>query len=96
MRKVKKINTKMNFGQVIFIFPCNIRLIIRYLEKLEKMLVKADLDVLFKRTCIFIYMCVCAVGSKRPFYACFTIVNVCFYLSFLSLTFQYIFFLSCH
>ena len=30
----------MNFGEVIFNFPCNIRSKIRYLEKVEKKLVK--------------------------------------------------------
>ena len=38
----------MNFGEVIFNFPCNIR----YLEKLEKKLVKANIAILFNRTCI--------------------------------------------
>ena len=42
----------MNFGEVIFIFPCNIRSKIRYLKKLEKKLVKADIAILFNRTCI--------------------------------------------
>ena len=42
----------MNFGELIFNFPCNIRSKIRYLEKLEKKLVKANIAILFNRTCI--------------------------------------------
>ena len=42
----------MNFGEVIFNFPCNIRSKISYLEKLEKKLVKANIAILFNRTCI--------------------------------------------
>ena len=48
----------MNFGELIFNFLCNIRSKIRYLEKLEKKLVKANIAILFNRTCIneYIYM----------------------------------------
>ena len=42
----------MNFGELIFNFPCNIRSKIRYLEKLEKKIVKANIAILFNRTCI--------------------------------------------
>ena len=56
----------MNFGELIFNFPYNIRSKIRYLEKLEK-LVKANIAILFNRTCInenilpnFTDICVCA------------------------------------
>ena len=42
----------MNFGEVIFNFPCNIRRKIRYLEKHEKKLVKANIAILFNPTSI--------------------------------------------
>ena len=35
----------MNFGELIFNFHCNIRSKIRYLEKLEKKLVKAKVYI---------------------------------------------------
>ena len=46
----------MNFGELIINFPCNIRSKIRYLEKLEKKLVKANIAILFNRTYINIYI----------------------------------------
>ena len=42
----------MNFGELIFKFPCNICSKIRYLEKLQKKLVKANIAILFNRTCV--------------------------------------------
>ena len=42
----------MNFGELIFNFSCNISSKIRYLEKLEKKLVKANIAILSNRTCI--------------------------------------------
>ena len=42
----------MNLGELIFNFPCNIRSKTRYLEKIEKKLVKANIAILFKQTCI--------------------------------------------
>ena len=54
--KRSKINNKMNFGELIFNFPCYIWSKIRYLEKLEKKLVKANIAILFNRTCINEYI----------------------------------------
>ena len=54
--KRSKINNKINFGELIFNFPCNIGSEIRYLEKLEKKLVKANITILFNRIFIDIYI----------------------------------------
>ena len=46
----------MTLGEMIFQFPNNIKIIIRQLEKLERKQVKANISILFNRTCINIYM----------------------------------------
>ena len=42
----------MTLGEIIFQFPNNIKIIIRQLEKLERKRVKANMAILFNRTCI--------------------------------------------
>ena len=41
----------MTLGEIIFQFPNNIKIIIRQLEKLERKQIKADMAILFNRTC---------------------------------------------
>ena len=41
----------MTLGKIIFKFPNNIKIIIRQLEKLERKQVKANMPILFNRTC---------------------------------------------
>ena len=59
----------MTLGEIIFQFPNNIKIIIRQLEKLERKQIKANMAILFNRTCrnlnilpqftnIYIYVCV--------------------------------------
>ena len=42
----------MTLGEIIFQFPNNIKIIIRQLEKLERKHIKANMAILFNRTCI--------------------------------------------
>ena len=42
----------MTQGEIIFKFPNNIKIIMRQLEKLERKQIKANMAILFNRTCI--------------------------------------------
>ena len=42
----------MTLGEIIFQFPNNIKIIIGQLEKLERKHIKANMAILFNRTCI--------------------------------------------
>ena len=42
----------MTLGEIIFQFPNNIKIIMRQLEKLERKQIKANMAILFNRTCI--------------------------------------------
>ena len=41
----------MTLGEIIFQFPNNIKIITRQLEKLERKQIKANMAILFNRTC---------------------------------------------
>ena len=46
----------MTLGEIIFQFHNNIKIIIRQLEKLERKQIKANMAILFNRTCINEYI----------------------------------------
>ena len=55
----------MTLGEIIFQFPNNIKIIIRQLEKLERKHIKANMAILFNRTCVYIYMMYNRLCTKR-------------------------------
>ena len=46
----------MTLGEIIFKFRNNIKIVLRQLDKLERKQVKANMAILFNRTCINIYI----------------------------------------
>ena len=54
----------MNFRNLLFQQPYNIRKQVRNIETNEKKLIQAKMAVVFNNTCIYIYVCVCVKNSK--------------------------------